>query len=205
MADTETARTAREASIGDQRHFVGNALAVERRGRGQHFPHSRAAFWSLIPDDNDVAFGIRPGLDRGESVFFTIEDPGGSAMFQMFQSCYFYNRPLRRQRPFEPNDASGIRQGIGDRTHNFLIGVETHFLNIFCQRFAGNGDAVAVQESTVEKRTHEHRHTAGLPHVFGHETAAGLQIRKIGRAMENIRDVEQVEIDARFVCHGGQM
>ena len=38
-----------------------------------------------------------------------------------------------------------------------------------------------------------------------HELAAGLQVRDVGRALEDFRHVEQIEVDADFVGHGWQM
>jgi hypothetical protein len=56
MADAEAARGAGEAAVGDQRHLVAHALAVDRRRGRQHLAHAGAALGALVADDDDVAF-----------------------------------------------------------------------------------------------------------------------------------------------------
>src|SRR4051812_40633418 len=51
MADAEAAGGAGETSIGDERHFVAHALAVERGGGGQHLTHAGTAARALVADD----------------------------------------------------------------------------------------------------------------------------------------------------------
>src|SRR3989337_2302151 len=52
MADAKAARGAREAAIGDERHLVAHALAVDRRRGRQHLAPARAALLPLIADDD---------------------------------------------------------------------------------------------------------------------------------------------------------
>src|SRR5436853_3881860 len=54
MADAETAGCAREAAVGDQRHFSAHALAVESRRGGEHFAHAGAALRALVADDEYI-------------------------------------------------------------------------------------------------------------------------------------------------------
>jgi hypothetical protein len=52
-------RAAGKAAIGDETHILGVPLANERRGRREHFAHSRATFGTFVADHDDVA-GIDP-------------------------------------------------------------------------------------------------------------------------------------------------
>src|SRR5262249_1990690 len=45
VADTQSARSTGEASIGDQGYFLAHALTVDCRGGGEHLAHARPAPW----------------------------------------------------------------------------------------------------------------------------------------------------------------
>ena len=62
-----------------------------------------------------------------------------------------------------------------------------------------------MQEAAVEQRLHQHRNAADLVHVLGDITPAGLQVGDVGRALEHLGDVVQVEFDAALMRHGRQM
>ena len=51
----------------------------------------------------------------------------------------------------------------------------------------------------VEQGLHQQRNAACLEHVLGDIFAAGLEIGDIGRAVENLADVEEIEFDAAFM------
>src|SRR3546814_19677534 len=52
VADAEAARGAGEAPVGDQRHLVAHALAVDRRGSGQQLAHAGAALGARVAGDD---------------------------------------------------------------------------------------------------------------------------------------------------------
>src|SRR3546814_5428738 len=52
MTDAEAARGTREAAVGDERHRLAQALAVDGGGRGQHLAHAGAALRPLVADDD---------------------------------------------------------------------------------------------------------------------------------------------------------
>ena len=70
---------------------------------------------------------------------------------------------------------------------------------------AGDGHAVAVQVAVVEQRLHQQRNAAGLEHVLGDVSAARLQVGDVGRPLEDLGDVEEVELDAAFMRDRRQM
>ena len=50
-----------------------------------------------------------------------------------------------------------------------------------------------MQIAAVEQRLHQHRHAADIVQILVDIAAAGLQIGDIGRALEDLGDVVQVE------------
>ena len=88
---------------------------------------------------------------------------------------------------------------------HLLVGVPGDFVDIFAQRLAGDGHAVTDDQAVVHHRLHQHVDTARRVHVPGDIFAARLQVGEIGRGLENLRDVEQVEFDPRLAGHGRQM
>src|SRR6185437_9199045 len=63
MADAEAAGGTREAAVGDERHLVAHALAVDRRRRRQHLAHAGAAARPFIADDDDLTRLVVACLD----------------------------------------------------------------------------------------------------------------------------------------------
>src|SRR5260221_10036300 len=55
MADAEAAGGAGAATVGDERHLLAHALAVNGRGGREHLAHAGAAARSLVADDDDLA------------------------------------------------------------------------------------------------------------------------------------------------------
>ena len=57
----------------------------------------------------------------------------------------------------------------------------------------------------IEQRPHQERNATCFEHIFGNKTAARLQIRDIGRALEDFGHIEEVEFQAALVGDGGQV
>ena len=79
------------------------------------------------------------------------------------------------------------------------LGREAHIGEVFGDRPAGHGHAVAVQIAAVEQRLHQHRHAADIVQIFHYVTSARLQVADIRRALEDFADRVQVEIDPGLV------
>src|SRR5690606_37968604 len=73
VSDAEAPRRAREASVGDQRHLVALALAVERGRGGQHLAHAGAALGALVADHEHFAFLVRASIDGAKGILLAIE------------------------------------------------------------------------------------------------------------------------------------
>ena len=101
MADAEAARRAGEPPIGDQRHLLAHALAVDRRGGGQHLAHAGAALRALVADDDDVAGLVGARIDRGEGFLLAVEAQRGALEAQGLHAGDLHDR--RRPAPGCPS------------------------------------------------------------------------------------------------------
>src|SRR5262245_8100000 len=97
MAYAEAARAAGEAAVGDERHGLAHALAVERCGGGEHFAHARAAARAFIANHYNIARLVFAFFHRLERGFFGIEAARGAGESQVLHARDFYNRSLRRE------------------------------------------------------------------------------------------------------------
>ena len=52
---------------------------------------------------------------------------------------------------------------------------------------------------------HQHGHAAGSPEILGHIFTAGLQRRDVGRLLEDLSNVFQLELYAALIRHGRQV
>src|SRR3546814_5799358 len=95
MADADAPRGAGEAPGGDQRHLVAHALAVDRRGGGQHFAHAGAALGARVADDDDLAFLVVALVDRLVSVLLAVEHAGGSAELLLLHAGHLHDGAFR--------------------------------------------------------------------------------------------------------------
>src|SRR3546814_2008303 len=122
VADAEAARGAGEAPIGDQRHLVAHALAVDRRGGGEHFAHAGAALGALVADDDDLAFLVVALVDRLVSVLLAVEDPGGAAELLVLHAGHLHDGAFRREVAAQADDAAGRRERARAGPHDVLVG-----------------------------------------------------------------------------------
>src|ERR1700682_128514 len=109
MADAKAAGSAGETAVGDQRDLAAHALTVERSGGRQHFTHARAAFRTLVTDDQHVAFPVRPVLDGFEASFLAVEAARRPAETQACHAGNLNDGAVGREITFETNDAAGRR------------------------------------------------------------------------------------------------
>ena len=82
VADDKAVRAAGESAVGHQRHVVAQAGAHDGRSRREHLGHAGAALGPFVADDDHVALFDLLLLERGEHVFFGVEDLGRAAEAQ---------------------------------------------------------------------------------------------------------------------------
>ena len=205
MADAEAARGAGETSVGDQRDLLALALAVERRGGGEHLAHAGTAARAFPADDENVAFLVFLVLDRVEAGFLAVEATRRAGEFQLLHAGDFDDGAFGREIALEADHAAGREQRLIGRTHDVLVRIPFHVLHVLGDRAAGDGQAIAVHEAVVEQCLHQQRHAACFEHILGDITAARFQICDIRCLFEDFRDIEQIEFDAAFVRDRRQM
>ncbi len=205
MADAEAAGGAGEASVGDQRHLVAHALSIERGGGGKHLAHAGTALRPLIADDQHVAFLVGALGHRLEAGLLAVEAAGRPGEFLVLQPRHLHDGAVRREVALQPDHAAGGGDRVVGRADHVLVRVPLHRGHVLGDGAAGHGEAVAVQEAVLQQRLHQQRDAAGLEHVLGDVAPAGLEVGDIGRAAEDLGDVEQVELDADLMRHGRQV
>src|SRR5262245_23446255 len=199
MAHAEAARRAGETSVGDERDFFAGALAV-KRGRGrQHLAHAGTAARPLVADDENVALLVLAMLDRVEAGLLAIEAARRPAELQRLHAGDLHDRAFGSEIAFESDHAAGRQQGLVGRTHDVLIRIPFHVLEIFGDGASGYREAIAMQVSVIEKGFHQKRHTASFEHILGDITATRFQICDIRSLFEDFRHIEKIERDTALV------
>jgi hypothetical protein len=79
VADHHAVGSAREATVGHHADLVAEALSDDRRGRGEHLAHPRAATRPFVADHDHLARANAIGEDRLEARLLGLEDPRGPA------------------------------------------------------------------------------------------------------------------------------
>src|SRR5437763_4060840 len=196
MADAEAAGGAGEATVGDERDLAAHALAGQRRGGLEHFPHAGPALRALVADHDDFAFAVGALLDGLESILLTVEAPGRAGEPEVGHSRDFHDRTFWRQIALQTDHTAGDGDRLVCRVHHVLVRIPFHALEVFGDRAARDSEAITVEEAIIEQRLHQKRNAANLKRVFGDITATGLQTRDIWCLFEDFGDVKQVELDA---------
>src|SRR5690606_7077440 len=196
MADAEAARGAGETPVSDQRHLFAHALAVDRRGGGEHLAHAGTALRALVADDDDVAFLVLAGLHGGEGRLLAIEHPRRADMLQPRHACDFHDGAARREIALQADDAAGRRDRIGDRPHDILVLRELHALQVLLNGLASHRQAVAMDVAAPEQLLQNHLHAADLVEVLGDVAPAGLEVGDVGRRLEDLRHIVEIELYA---------
>ncbi len=195
MPDAEAARAARKAAVGDQRHLLAQPLAIERRGGRQHLPHARAALGSLIADDDD-----RPLLDRIAASTAAKASSSRSntravpVNWRRFIPATFTIAPSGASEPRQPDHAAGRRDRRPGIVDDLLVGVPGDLDR--CSRPASSPSPSGSPGAGSPRPRASSSACICRPHRacrLRDIAAAGLEIGDIGRALEDLGHVEQVE------------
>src|SRR5512144_2346278 len=157
MADAKAAGRAREAAVGDERHLVAHALAVERSRGREHLAHAGAAFGALVADDEHLALLVALGAHRGEGILLAIEAAGRPAELKPLHAGDLDDGAVRRERALEADDASRGRERLVSGTHHVLIRITLNFGEILIPGPTGDSHAVAKQIAMIEEGFQQER------------------------------------------------
>ena len=94
--------------------------AHDRRGRGQHFRHTRTAFRSLVTNDHHIPFLYAPLLQRMQHVLLAIEHPRRTAEPKTLLAGNFGHRATGCQVPLQDLDVTGFFDRIIQRMDDLL-------------------------------------------------------------------------------------
>src|SRR6202041_4206954 len=119
MPNAKSSCSTRESPVSYQRNLLAHALAIECCSGREHFAHARAAFGTLIANDNNGPCGNIASFKSYECIFFAIKHSSESRELQSFEAGHLYNRTLRRERTLEPHNAAGRWDGTLGRRDDF--------------------------------------------------------------------------------------
>src|SRR3546814_7244836 len=107
MTDAEAARGTREAAVGDERHRLAQALAVDGGGRGQHLAPAGAALRPLVADDDHVA-GLHLVLHhRLERVLLAVDAARRAGEDELLPAGDLHDRALSGEVALKPDNPAG--------------------------------------------------------------------------------------------------
>ncbi len=181
-------------------------LAHDGAGGRQHFAHAGSAFRAFAADDDDVAFLDRAVEDGFERYFLTFEHDGFTFKAQTFLAGDFSDRAFRGKVATKDDEVAVFLDGFVERLNNLLaLWVGLHAAQGFGHGFAGDGEAIAVEQAGVEQRLHERANAADGDERAHAVFAAGLEIRQHGHAFADAREVVNGQLHLRGVRDGDQV
>ena len=194
-----------EPAVGNQGHRVAQALADQRAGYRQHFPHAGTALGALVADDDDVALVNLAALDGLEGGFFLFEYPGGTLIDLFLVAGHLDDRAIGGQVAAQDGQAARGTAGIIGPVDYCLVVDGGHIGHVLGQGPAGNGHGVAVEQAGLQHSL-GHQGNAAVAVQVGHNIApAGAHVGNVGSAAADAVEVVQAQLNPRFVGDGHQV
>ena len=174
VADHHAARRAGEAPVGEQRHLLAHALAVEQRGDAEHLAHARPALRAFVADDQHFAFLVArassPLRRRLSSESNTRARPSNTSDFS---PATLISAPSGARLPFSTTSPPVCMIGSFRTTSPSAPDASR---SAFSRVDPGKRQAIAV-EGTVRQQRLQHRvHAADRVQVLRQEAPAGLHV-----------------------------
>ena len=180
MARHEAVRRAGEAPVGEQRHGVAEAGAVDGGGHAEHLAHAGAAdgpslrITTTSPSDDAAVGG---GLHRR---LLAVEHARGAGVQAPLVAGELHDAALGREVAAQDREAAGRLQRVVERADDALAGRLGGRVGDLPHRLAGHGDRVRVQDPELAQALDEHRHTARLVQVDATYVPPGLRSHSSG-------------------------
>ena len=206
VADDKAVAAAGKPPVGDQGHVLAQSLAHDGGGGGKHFAHARPAARPFKANDDDVALDHGAVKNFFQRLLLGIVDARAALEAKAFLARDFGHGAFRGQVAAEDDEMAVLLDGIGERADDFLgVRVGLGRGQIFGQGAAGDGEAVAVEQTGVQKGLH-HGLDAADGDQFGHEMfSARLEIGQHGDAPADPGEIVQGELDAGGVGDGQEV
>ena len=206
MPHDETVRTARKTSVGDQGHVVAKPSPHQRRGRREHLGHARAALRPLVANDHHIATLDRPLLERRQHRLLTVKHAGRPTEPRTFLAGDLGYGTARGEVAMKDRDVAGRLDRVLHRLNDLLPGGQPLAGGeVFRQRLAGDGHAIAVEQALVEQILHQAAGAADRVQVFLHVLAARLQVGEVGHPPRHPLEVGRLERHVHRAGHGDQV
>ncbi|WP_166654839.1 hypothetical protein [Mycobacterium sp. BK086] len=201
MPDAQTRRAAREPAVGHQQHVLAEARTLDGAGDREHLAHARAALGALVADDDHVAVSDGAVLESVECCPLTLENPCGAFEHIGVEAGRLDHRALGSQRAVQDRDAAGRVDRIVHRAQHLAVGIRRlDVREVLGHGLARHGEAITVQEASVQQSFHHHRHTADLVDVLHHVATERLDVSQVRHLLPDPGEVRQRELDS---CLGG--
>ena len=189
VADHQTASSAAEAPVGEQRDGVSQPLADNRSGHAQHLAHARATLRPFVADHNHVSgFDLLAG-DGCHGRLLGIKNASRPAMCQALMATDLHHTALGRDIAVQDHQAASLLQRMIERRDHRLARCLFRGVRFFPESAPGHGHGRSVGELAVEQALRNHRNAAGLVDVSRHIFARGFQIRQHGSALADLLEV----------------
>ena len=199
MTDGGAARRAREAPVRDERHARTEAHSGQRRGRGQHFAHARAALRPLVADDDHVARFDLAALDRRNGVLLAVEAARRADVMHHFRrdGALLHDRAFRREVAPEDGDAAVFAVRIVDAANHCAVDVR-RFLDAVAHRTADRRD-IEADQVFARKFLHHGRDSADLAEIGDEDFARRVQLADLRRRAADSVNIVNVERHAHLM------
>ena len=206
VADDEAVAAAAEASVGDERDVFAEAFAHDGAGGRKHFAHARSALRSLAANDDDVAFLDRAVEDRFQRLLFALEHDGFAFETQTFLAGDLADCASGSEVAVEDDEVTVLFDRVVERADDLLaLRIRFHVRQRLGHGFAGDGEAIAVEQAGVEQRLHERADAADGDERAHAVFAAGLEVGEHGHAFADAREVVNGQLHLRGVRDGEQV
>src|SRR6478735_641227 len=155
VSDAQPGGATGEAAVGEQQHVLAEPGALDRSRDREHLAHARATLGALVADDDDVAGhegAVLHGIHRGA---LAVEDARGALEDVRVEPGRLHDRPLGGERAHQDGDAAGAVDRLAHGAHDLAVDVGRRDVGeVLGHRAAGDGEAVAVQQTGIQQGAH---------------------------------------------------
>src|SRR5690606_2688787 len=145
-------------------------------------------------------------LYGGYGFVFTIEYPCCTFKEFAFFTGYFRNGTLGGDVSIKDLQMSGRLQWFIQRCQDFQFVVPgLNVFEVFAKRFAGNGEAIPIEQAFIQQDFQNGWCTAAIVYIFHHVFAAWFQIGDQWRMVADVLEIVQSKRKAKSLGNGQVM
>ena len=146
------------------------------------------------------------GKNFGHGGFFGIEHAGAAGELKAFLAADFADGAGGGEVAVKDDEVAVLFDRVIEGANDFLAGgIIGRVTEILREGLAGDGEAIAVEQTTIEQAFHEGHQAADFDQ-FGHdETSARFEIAEDGNALADFREVVDGKFHPGGAGHGEEM